>query len=425
MFSVKSFVTPLRSVIAKNTVSQLLGRVSSTMTTTLISLGLARWLGADGFGDFVKITTYVGFYYLFADFGLNALFIQRASRGNETTHRVEWQRLFGLRIGISTILMVVAIGILQLVPFGLTSGYTQAVRTGIIVALPLILFQSLITTANAWFQLQLRYDQATAAQVIGSVVQLATFGVCLIAVSQVGVFAGVIALVAGSLCTVVCSLIYVRSDNNAITPRIDLGHMKRLLVQAFPLGITLFFNLIYFHVDSVILTLTRSTAEVGIYGMAYKVFELPLVLPIYVMNALYPLMVRRLSSTRLLFRSLIVLVITAVCLAVALWFFAPFITIIKADFSASIEPLRMLVVWLPVFFLSAYVMWVLIAKQLVWQLAGIHGSAMVLTIVANAVYIPIYGYRAAALITGLSELYILVISSAVLMYVIKMKGERL
>ena len=35
----------------------------------------------------------------------------------------------------------------------------------------------------------------------------------------------------------------------------------------------LFFNVVYFHIDSIILTFFRSTSEVGIYGFAYKVFD--------------------------------------------------------------------------------------------------------------------------------------------------------
>ena len=57
--------------------------------------------------------------------------------------------------------------------------------------------------------------------------------------------------------------------------------LRSLFIASFPLGLTLLFNVVYFHIDSIILTFTRTSAEVGIYGLAYKIFELPLVLPTF------------------------------------------------------------------------------------------------------------------------------------------------
>ena len=54
----------LRQVVANNTVSQLIGRVVSSLSVVIVSLLIAKRYGPVGYGDFVKITTYVGFFYL-------------------------------------------------------------------------------------------------------------------------------------------------------------------------------------------------------------------------------------------------------------------------------------------------------------------------------------------------------------------------
>src|SRR5207244_1517417 len=102
-----------------------------------------------------------------------------------------------------------------------------------------------------------------------------------------------------------------------------------LLLPSLPLGITLLFNLVYFRADSIILTLTRPTAEVGIYGLAYKVFEIVLVFPTFFMNAVYPLLLEKqnfqfsifnFQSKTVLRKSFLILFATSFIAAVTLWF---------------------------------------------------------------------------------------------------------
>jgi len=64
----------MKKIIAVNTITQLVGRAISAVTTLLVTLLIARELGAGGYGDFVKITTYAAFFYLAVDFGINAIF---------------------------------------------------------------------------------------------------------------------------------------------------------------------------------------------------------------------------------------------------------------------------------------------------------------------------------------------------------------
>jgi O-antigen/teichoic acid export membrane protein len=119
---------------------------------------------------------------------------------------------------------------------------------------------------------------------------------------------------------------------------------------------------VYFRADSIVITLTRPTTEVGVYGLAYKVFEVALVFPTFFMNAVYPLMLRRNKLKKIVTNSFVLLLATSLVFIVVVWVLSPFLTFIKSDFAASIGALRVLSLGLP-FFVTSVAMWALIALK--------------------------------------------------------------
>ncbi len=391
----------MKKIIAKNTISQLVGKVIGAGTAFVVSLVVARQFGAVGYGEFTKITTYVAFFFLIADFGLNAIYLQKFQE------KSMWETLLGLRIIGGILLIFLSLGLLAFFPQGTSQGYTSFVRFGIMIFSPAILFQGLITSANAIFQKYLRYDLATIAIAAGSAVTLA---VLFLPVTR-GSLGGVIAILAGSVGTALIGLWLTRTFIPTHRIVFQPSYLARLFLPTIPLGLTLLFNLVYFRADSVILTLTRSTTEVGIYGLAYKVFEVPLVVPTFFMNAVYPLLLKRTHNVPYILRqSFLVLSIGSVITAAALWLGAPLLSVIRSDFAASVDTLRVLSVGLPFFFLSAITMWALIARKKQGILAVIYACLMVFNIAVNMWLIPVYGYIAAAWTTVLSEALVFAIS---------------
>ncbi len=389
--------TPLRKQLFGNTLSQIIGRVISALATLGITILLARRFGADGYGDFVKITTFVAFFYLLADFGYNAIFLR------DETH---WHDLLGLRIVTSVFLVSIALVVLLIIPHGTTQGYTLLVRFGILLFIPTILFQALTTSANALFQKHLRYDASAIAIAVGSCTSL-----ILVWISS-GIIPAITAILIGSGLTALVSLVLSKSFIKTFGISLSPLRLRSLFIASFPLGLTLLFNVVYFHIDSIILTFTRTSAEVGIYGLAYKIFELPLVLPTFFMNALYPVMLtyQKNELKHIIRKSCILLFFTSLLFTVAVWFSAPLLVYIKTDFSSAIPALRVLSLGLPFFFLSSLTMWILIAARKQHALVYIYGGSMVFNIALNMVFIPQYGYMAAAWITVASEALVLLVS---------------
>lgn len=397
-------------VVARNTLAQLVGKIIGAGTTFVVSLVIARQFGAVGYGDFVKVTTYVAFFFLVADFGVNAIYLQKP--------KGIWGALVGLRVFGSIVLIFLALAILSFLPQGTSQGYTPLVRFGIILFAPAIFFQALITTTNAVFQRELRYGFATAALFCGSAATLAILWLGVRGGLPTAIMVGTLALLVGSIITALVSLGFV-SKLQLLTLSFSPKLLRQLLIPAVPLGLTLLFNLVYGHGDSVILTLTRQTTEVGIYGLAYRVFEVPLVIPTFFMNAVYPLLLKAKNDTReikkLLKTSLLFLIGSSLLVTIGTWIVSPWLTLIQEDFAASVAALRVLSLGLPLFFVSAATMWALIALDKLWLLLGIYGLGMMLNIGLNIWLIPTYGYMAASWVTVVSEGAVLFVSCIVLL----------
>lgn len=420
-----------------NTGSQLVGKAVGSIAMLLVSVLIAREFGAEGFGDFTKITTFVAFFYLLVDFGLNAVFLRKAHEPNKLeanrTNNSLWGVLVGMRVAGGIFLIVLAIAVLAFLPQGSDQGYTTLVRLGIILFSPTILIQGLIVSANAVFQKHLRYDLATLALLAGNAVSVILVLVSVYGLStQIGVLGVTTSLLLGLGVTGAVSVLFVRRIEKSRWISFDWQYVKPLFFAALPLGITLLFNQIYFRVDNVVLALTRPTVEVGLYGLAYKLFELPLVLPTFFMNSLYPLLLRSIDGEfrmknyelrEIIKKSCIALILTSLFFILIIWFAAPLLAVIRPEFAGSIPLLKILTLGLPFFFLSSLMMWSLIAlgKQIV--LAGIYGSLMIFTVGLDILIIPMYGAIGAAWITVGSEGVILLVSGWILIRHIRHIGH--
>lgn len=429
-------LSPTKLGVLWNTLSQLVGKVVGSGAMLFVSIMVARTFGAEGFGDFTKIITFVAFFYLLVDFGLNAVYLRRQTGNNKqktVNGNAEWETLVGMRIAGGIMLMFLAIAVLAFLPQGTTHGYTGLVRLGIILFSPTIFLQGLIVSANAIFQKHLRYDLATLALTVGNIIIVGLAWVAIYGLSsRVGVIGVTTSLLLGLCVTAILSLFFVRKIEGPIHISLDRSVGKALFVAALPLGVTLLFNQVYFRVDSFILALARPTSEVGFYGLAYKMFELPLVIPTFFMNSVYPLMLRSVNNElrimnhelrEILKKSFIVLILTSLFLLLVLWFAAPLLLSIRPEFTESIPLLRILTLGLPFFFLSSLVMWSFIAlgKQIV--LAGIYGSLMIVTILLDILVIPKFGATGAAWITVGGEGMVLVVSGWILIRHIRHIGH--
>lgn len=410
-----------------NTGAQAIAKAISATTTLLVTLIIGRALGPSGYGDFTKIFVFVGYFYTFADFGLNNIYVREAEKNNAATL---FRTLIGLRIVLSFLLASIAILIALILPYNQmqSTGFSPIVKAGIIIASLTIITQALFTTTNAYFQKKLRYDYSLVGIAIGSVLILAVL--FLFSLSQKNLLPFVWVFILGGTAYFTSSLIIIsKKFKQSISPIFNLEKSKKMLQLSWPIGIALIFNLVYFRIDVIILSGSRSSTEVGIYGLAYQFFQASLAIPIFFANALYPILADYYKSNIKFFRRqikiwlallfafslLLVLILFTVSL------FIPFI--FGTGFASSQNSLQILSLGMPLFFISALLWHLLIIYEKQKFLIPIYLIGAIFNISLNLVFIPQYGYIAASAITGISEALVLIMSALALKIPIQ-KGDK-
>jgi len=201
-------------------------------------------------------------------------------------------------------------------------------------------------------------------------------------------------------------------------PRLHLDRQFGMVMlrDSFPLMINNLLSKVFFMSDVLLLKPIRGDTEVGYYSAAYRFIRGLDVIPSYFTLAIFPLISRFAESGRdSLVRAYVVsvklLVMLAVPIAVGTTFVAEELILILAGpafLPQSRLALQVLIWYMPVGFINSVTHYVLIAigKQRFLTRAFVFGAAF--NILSNLALIPRYGYVAAAAVTALSELALLI-----------------
>lgn len=412
-----------------NAGAQILGKGFTAGTTLIVTLLVGRSLGPAGFGDFTKIFVFVGYFYTLCDFGLNSIFVAKSNLKDE---KALFRVLVSLRLVMALVFVVLALLVGFSLPYNAAenTGFGPVVKIGIAVASLTILTQALYTTANAFFQKKLRYDLSTIATVSGAMtILLAAFAISLNA-GSVTQFAQ--AYVAGGIVAVfVAYLILYKKWQIFVLPKIDRLAFLNYLSKSWPVGLALILNLLYFRVDVLILAWVRPPEDVGIYGLSYQFFEASLAVPIFFVNAIYPYLAgvykQNIDKFYKDFKFWI-LVLLAISVALSIFlilvsFLIPFLYDLR--FAPSKAPLMILASGVPFFFLSALLWHILIIYDKQKNLVLVYGLGFIFNLAANLIFIPKFGYIAAAANTVISEAFILLLLAVIVVAATKLKTANL
>lgn len=300
--------------------------------------------------------------------------------------------------------------------------FNQAVFLGSLAIVTTGIFNS----CNLIFQKNLRYDQSIIATIVGAVATL-ILGIYYIFTNHPVSYLLLAVFLGWILNNLIC-LVLVHKLYKFRPIYLSWKFPVNTLKVAWPISLSLILNVVYFRIDSFILGSLYNFAEVGIYNLAYQVFQSALVLPTFIMNSYYPLMIKNLDQGRDYFFSevrktgLILLAISLVGLLLT-FLLSPFIIQLLGgdEFAGSIISLRILSISFPAFFLSSLLMWVFISLKKLKLMLVIYIGGLVLNSLLNFIFIPQYSYIAASYITGISEYLILIFQIAILWKEFKQK----
>lgn len=380
------------SKITQQTFWQILGKIVTSFSTIIILSIITRNYHESGTGVFTLVLTYLAIFNLLSDFGFNA----HALKGIQD---LQWQKLLGTRILWSILLTILAVGLLFLLPFN-TPPFFKATIFGSLG----IVGSAIFLTCNLIFQSKHRYDLSVLASISGSLVGLALY--LLLSLLHYPIHFLLTAYCVSWLMIAFSSLFLVKRFLSSLLPVFDKRYTINLFKKTWPIAATLVLNVVYFRTDAFIVTFYKGTTDAGIYNVAYSVFQSVLVLPTFIINAYYPLMLKSLSKLKLIAAVLLGLSLVG---TISTFFLSSFVIklITGGGFEGSFQSLNILSLGFPAFFVSSLLMWVFITRGWYKRMLLIYICGLIFNLTLNFIFIPQYSFWAASWITVISEYLIL------------------
>jgi O-antigen/teichoic acid export membrane protein len=397
--------------IAYNTIIAAGGRVFG-LTLSLITIGLiTRYLGETGFGFYTTIVAFLYFFTVLSDLGLYAICVRDISKIKANERKIA-SNAFTIRFFGGLFFFALAPVVAYFFP------YAEQVKTGILIAGAGFWLMSNQQVLIGVFQKYLKVDKIALAEVLSKATQLGL--VAFFIWQGLGFLFIVSAIVGAGLVNFL--LVFGFSQKYVpISFEFDFVFWKDLLKKSLPLALAVVFTAIYFKIDTVMLSLMKPAAHVGIYGLGYRILESLLFFPVMFVGLVMPLMSKYVFTDKAKFikitqEALNVLLILIVPMIVGTFILSDkIINIIGGEgFSGSALVLNILIIAASAIFLGALFSNMIISFEKQKKLTYIYGFGVVINLIANFLLIPDYTYYGAALATVMTE----VLATALMVWVI-------
>jgi len=391
-------------VIAKNV--SILG-ISSVVTTVLgffLLIYIARYLGEVEYGKYSFAISFTSLFVIFTNVGINNLIIREIARNKELINEYITSVL-AIRLPLSFLsfgLIVLAINIMNYPKDTIQAVYLFGIYN---------ILTSLEMTFRSIFQAyeKMEYDSITAITekiILTSLAFSAIYlGYNLIELAYIYVFAGIASLTLGA------ALLSIKIAKPRLI--INLSLWKFLLIGSIPFGLNTLFGVLYFQIDSVMLSFLKGDVSVGIYSAAYNPLLALGIIPTVFVTAIYPVMSRffidsKVSLDTLTELSCKYMAIIGFPVAIGCFVLADrFIELFYADkFSASAAPFQILAFFIPLRWIGSITGTFLTSTNKQGFRTLSVGLSAFFNVILNAAMIPSLGYIGASIATVLSEVFL-------------------
>ncbi len=409
----------LGRAVAHNTAIQLTSKVLSTILGLVAFALMAHYLGSDGFGAYGTVTAYLQLFSILADTGLSIMVIQLLGEKLFEPSRLLSSAL-GLRLILSAISLLLAPVISHLLP------YSSLVLTGIAIMTVSFACGAVNQLFTGIYQAKLKMFLPAIFDLIGRISLIG--GVLLIMFWHQGLLAMLVVI---TLTNVLQTTLLIIFSPLQPTPWLswDKKIIKTILHRTWPIGLSIAFNLVYFKADTLVLSLTRSLSEVGIYSAPYRVLEVLTSVPMMIMG----LVLAHLASswaerkmgdfTRYIQKTLLLLLIVILPIIILTqWWASPIMTLVGGrEFIASGPVLQILILATGFIFIGTLfghlVNVIHRQRQMIW----LYAIGAILALAGYILLIPTYSYWAAAWVTVGVEAFIAISAITMVLKVTKIK----
>ncbi|HEU0168386.1 MAG TPA: oligosaccharide flippase family protein, partial [Chloroflexota bacterium] len=400
---------PTAGRVAKNSFAPLASNVSSRLISFGFSVFYFRVLDPSQIGEYVVAVTVWLFMDTVIGFGLAQFVSRDVARDKSQTSRYLSNAL-AVRLTLSVLVGApVALGAAAMSHFG-RIGPDLPLVLGLLIAgfIP----AAVSNVVSHIFDGHELMEYRAFSEVLTAIVNVA-LGVAFIVVGL-----GIAGLALAALLTNVftAGLFAVLFVQRLGRPRLqlDTGLLRRILHGAYPIMLNQLLVVLFFKIDVPILGAFRASAEVALYGAAYKFVDAMLIVPANFVPAVFPILSRQAAGEREALRrgyevTLKVLLLISLPVLVAFEVYAGDIIhgFYGDKYAASAGALRILMLFLPFSYANGLIQYILVALDRQKTMLRFFGITAVFNVAVNLALIPHFGYLAAAAVTAASEVVLL------------------
>ena len=416
--------------IYTNTLAQIGGKILTALISIAMIKILTTYLDIAGYGLYSKIYNYLSIFAVIADLGLYTITVRELSAHADDRHMVS-----KISANILTLRTASWIGIifLSLLIGVFLSGYNSPeALIGITIAWLFTLAGLINSSLMSYLQATLQTEFSIIANTGG---KLLTFGMILMFVaffawiSHTEKFTLVmLAGLAGNLLMTALTWWYVNRYERVYFAW-DSQYIRHIIKISLPYGLALFLNVIFFKVDTILLSLLspKNLADtvVALYALPMKIVEVGMMYGTIFLNSLLPVLTQAIEKSdtkkihHLTAHAWKLLLFFGVGIATFSFFLAPdIIRIISSQEytdtevlgGTSVEAMK-IVVWIFLFyFLSSLFTFTLIARSEQKKMLWINAVVALINIIGNIIVIPVYSFVGSAWVTLLSQIMLLILT---------------
>ncbi len=268
---------PLTKKIAHNFILQIISRFLALVLGLFVIGLMMRYLGPRNYGYYSIAIAFLQIFGIIADFGLYLMTLRYLGEADvlereEREKRVRYVmgNIFTLRFFSALIFYGGAFAVSLAFP------YPQIVKLAVGILSASFFFLTLIQTLSAFYQKMLRTEKILIGEVLGKLVML---GLIILFIKQNFGFYLILSIFVFGHFINFLALFLVVKKWVFLKFRFDFSFWKEILKKAWPVGLAIIFNVLYFKSDTLILSFYHSPEDVGLYGACYKMLEVLITIP--------------------------------------------------------------------------------------------------------------------------------------------------
>lgn len=396
--------------VARNSIAPIILNLFNRGIDFVLAIIIYRLLSQEMVGVYNFAVVIFVWFDIFTNFGLDVFLMREVSRDRSRSTFYLFNTSL-LRVWLS----IIGLGLLLLFLFGWQSSIDNPLPTEGLIAI-LLLYVGLFPASlnKGVTSLYYAYEQAEKPAAIATItsVNKAVFGVIVLLLGW-----GIVGLAAVSIINnliTLAVLLWVGRHfiDRSLPKRPDGKLLREMVSESWPLMLNHFLATIFFQIDIVILQALRGATAVAQYSTSYKWLLALNIIPAFFTQALFPLLSRQADEDMAAFRGTVrfgikLLIALALPAAVLFTALAEPLTLILAgpSYLPNGAIALTIMIWsIPIGWMNSLTQYALIALNLQRWITRAFFAAVAFNIISNLIFIPQFGFQAAAITTILSEL---------------------